>query len=182
MTTRSGTSSTRNRSTCSSTMTASSSGARYAASVARPSGGNSEYLMGRQYGLVASVRAGRMNLTRSGRWACCLCIAKYYTLHCKVLLDRPDRAAPVLPGLSIRVHDLHQTDRRIGATDDSPRLSRFERMRSWLYTEHERERHQCKNGRGADGGGRSASRARVTRSIWIAVCSRRQALAPSRSH
>ena len=39
------------------------------ASVARPSGGNSEYLIGRQYGLVASVSAGRMNLTRSGRMA-----------------------------------------------------------------------------------------------------------------
>src|SRR5215831_17148643 len=67
MTTRSGSSSSVNRSTCSSTMTASSSARRYAASVARPSGGKSEYLIGRQNGLVASVSAGRMNLTRSGR-------------------------------------------------------------------------------------------------------------------
>src|SRR5439155_13871658 len=67
MRTRSGRSSSWSGSTCSSTMTASSSGERYAASVARPSGGKSEYLIGRQYGLVASVRAGRMSLTRSRR-------------------------------------------------------------------------------------------------------------------
>src|SRR6266567_8066499 len=54
-------------STCSSTITAPSSGDKYAASVANPSGGNNEYLIGRQYGSVASVRAGRMNLTLSGR-------------------------------------------------------------------------------------------------------------------
>jgi len=48
-------------------MTAWSSGERYAASVARPSGGNNEYLIGRQKGLVASVSAGRMNFTRSVR-------------------------------------------------------------------------------------------------------------------
>src|SRR5205823_13354216 len=41
---------------------------RYAASVARPSGGNSEYLIGRKKGLVASVRAGRIIRTRSRRW------------------------------------------------------------------------------------------------------------------
>ena len=33
---------------CSSTITASSSGRRYAAKVAKPSGGNNEYLIGRQ--------------------------------------------------------------------------------------------------------------------------------------
>src|SRR5215471_21688129 len=54
-------------STCSSTMTDSSSGRRYAASVASPSGGNREYLIGRQYGLVASVSAGRISFTRKGR-------------------------------------------------------------------------------------------------------------------
>src|SRR3954453_9000023 len=67
MTTRSGASSNVSGSTCSSTMIAQSSAERYAASVARPSGGNSEYLMGRQYGSVASVSAGRMNFTVSGR-------------------------------------------------------------------------------------------------------------------
>src|SRR6266496_2679331 len=54
-------------STCSSTITAPSSGDKYAASVANPSGGNNEDLIGRQYGSVASVRAGRMNLTLSAR-------------------------------------------------------------------------------------------------------------------
>jgi hypothetical protein len=42
----------------------SSSGSRYPARVARPRGGNSEYLMGRNSGLVASVRAGRIIVTR----------------------------------------------------------------------------------------------------------------------
>ena len=37
---------------------------RYAARVAKPRGGNSEYLIGRQKGLVASVNAGRMSFTR----------------------------------------------------------------------------------------------------------------------
>src|SRR6185369_7770282 len=35
----------------------------YAASVASPSGGNNEYLIGRQNGLLASVRAGRIIFT-----------------------------------------------------------------------------------------------------------------------
>src|SRR5215510_14729109 len=64
MTTRSGESSRSSRSTCSSCRHASSPSSRYAASVARPSGGNSEYLIGLQSGLVASVSAGRMNFTR----------------------------------------------------------------------------------------------------------------------
>src|SRR5712691_6209384 len=41
----------------------SSSAPRYAESVARPSGGKSEYLIGRKNGLVASVRAGKIILT-----------------------------------------------------------------------------------------------------------------------
>src|SRR6185503_5896422 len=49
-------------STCSSCSEMSRSGSRYAARVARPRGGKSEYLIGRQYGLVASVNAGRINL------------------------------------------------------------------------------------------------------------------------
>jgi hypothetical protein len=44
-------------------MRARSAGARYAARVASPRGGKREYLMGRNSGLVASVRAGRTNLT-----------------------------------------------------------------------------------------------------------------------
>src|SRR6266852_6235784 len=63
MTTRSGSSSRRSFSTCSSTIVTSASSGRYAARVARPSGGNSEYLIGRKNGLVASVRAGRIILT-----------------------------------------------------------------------------------------------------------------------
>ena len=39
---------------------------RHVTRVARPSGGNSEYLMGRQNGLDASVRAGRIILTFIG--------------------------------------------------------------------------------------------------------------------
>src|SRR5262245_31694443 len=62
MTTRSGESSRSRISTCSSWISTSSS-PRYAASVARPSGGNSEYLIGRQNGLFASVSAGRIILT-----------------------------------------------------------------------------------------------------------------------
>src|ERR1700681_513099 len=65
--TRSGLSSVCSGSTCSSTMTASSSERRKAARVANPKGGNKEYLIGRQYGLVASVSAGRINFTRRGR-------------------------------------------------------------------------------------------------------------------
>ena len=65
MTTRSGrSSSSSSRSTCSSQIRTSSSGRRYPASVARPSGGNSEYLIGRKNGLVASVNAGRIIVTR----------------------------------------------------------------------------------------------------------------------
>src|SRR5579859_7441028 len=65
MTARSGrSSSSRSRSTCSSQMRTSSSGRRYPASVASPSGGKSEYLIGRKSGLVASVRAGRIIVTR----------------------------------------------------------------------------------------------------------------------
>lgn len=45
----------------------STSGSRYEASVARPSGGNKEYLIGRNSGLVASVRAGRIIFTRFSR-------------------------------------------------------------------------------------------------------------------
>src|SRR5207248_6124515 len=63
MTTRSGVLSRSSRSTCSSWISTWSSSRRYAASVARPSGGNSEYLIGRQNGLVASVSAGRIILT-----------------------------------------------------------------------------------------------------------------------
>ncbi len=64
MTTRSGASSVRSLSTCSSVMLTSSSAEVYAASVASPKGGNSEYLMGRKSGLVASVSAGRIILMR----------------------------------------------------------------------------------------------------------------------
>src|SRR3990170_596809 len=45
-------------------MLTSSPGPRYPASVASPSGGNSEYLMGLQNGLFASVSAGRIIFTR----------------------------------------------------------------------------------------------------------------------
>src|SRR5262245_24891946 len=83
ITTRSGVSSVLSFSTCSSTMTASSSGERYAARVASPSGGKSEYLIGRQKGLVASVRAGRTNVTRRDRCAA-------MSLHCKVICSGPD--------------------------------------------------------------------------------------------
>src|SRR6266571_5990565 len=51
-------------STCSSCREISRSGSKYAARVARPRGGNNEYLIGRQKGLVASVNAGRMSFTR----------------------------------------------------------------------------------------------------------------------
>ena len=94
--------------TCSSTITASSSGRRYAASVARPSGGNSEYLIGRKYGLVASVSAGRTNVTRRGpgigkpvfrqagpspayAWA----MRRVSTLYCKVLSDVNHGSGPL---------------------------------------------------------------------------------------
>src|ERR1700730_2534521 len=63
MMTRSGWSLRSSFSTCSSCREISRSGSRYAARVARPSGGKSEYLIGRQYGLVASVSAGRINFT-----------------------------------------------------------------------------------------------------------------------
>src|SRR3954470_14149334 len=64
ITTRSGRSpSSRSGSTCSSQMRTSSSSRRYPASVARPSGGKSEYLIGRKNGLVASVSAGRIIFT-----------------------------------------------------------------------------------------------------------------------
>ena len=62
-----GSSSQRSVSTCSSTSVSWSDGAQYAASVASPSGGNKEYLIGRKKGLVASVNAGRMNLMRMPR-------------------------------------------------------------------------------------------------------------------
>jgi hypothetical protein len=45
-------------------MVTSSVSSRYAASVARPSGGNREYLIGRKRGLFASVSAGRIIFTR----------------------------------------------------------------------------------------------------------------------
>src|SRR5256886_4154072 len=65
ITTRPGGSSPRSsRCTCSSRIRASSSGRRYPASVARPSGGKSEYLIVRKNGLVASVSAGRIIVTR----------------------------------------------------------------------------------------------------------------------
>src|SRR5438552_4034101 len=68
MTARSGRSSSRSsRRTCSSQIRTSSSGRRYPASVARPSGGNNEYLIGRKNGLVASVSAGRIMVTRMER-------------------------------------------------------------------------------------------------------------------
>src|SRR5262245_36973593 len=106
MTTRSGSSSVVRGWTCSSTIVGSSSGRRYAASVARPSGGKSEYLMGRQYGLVASVSAGRMNLTRS-RLTRILCIVKYTRAAARrsgglfrlVVLDHPG------PLAQLRVRD-----------------------------------------------------------------------------
>src|SRR5215813_10629174 len=63
MTTRSGSSSRSSVSTCSSCKHTSSSSLRYPARVASPSGGNSEYLIGRQKGLLASVSAGRIILT-----------------------------------------------------------------------------------------------------------------------
>src|SRR5947207_9216675 len=64
ITTRSGSSSRRRGSTCSSTMDTSSSGSRYPASVASPSGGNSAYLTGRSAVPVASTSAGRIIFTR----------------------------------------------------------------------------------------------------------------------
>src|SRR5260370_14276963 len=64
MMTRSGSSFRSSFSTCSSCSEISMSGSRYAARVAKPRGGNNEYLTGRQKGLVASVNAGRMNFTR----------------------------------------------------------------------------------------------------------------------
>src|SRR5215213_4728021 len=67
ITTRSGRSSRSRGCTCSSTREISIAGSRYAASVARPSGGNNEYLIGRQNGPVASVSAGRIILTVRGR-------------------------------------------------------------------------------------------------------------------
>ena len=63
----SGESSSLSGSTCSSTMTASSSGRDKQPMWPAPSGGNNEYLIGRQYGSLASVREGRMNLTLRGR-------------------------------------------------------------------------------------------------------------------
>ena len=71
MMTRSGASSVRICSTCSSTISASSSGDRNAARVASPSGGKSEYLIGRKNGLFASVSAGKKNLTFKAAPACC---------------------------------------------------------------------------------------------------------------
>src|SRR3990172_5712546 len=62
-TTRSGESSSSSLSTCSSWIVTSSSASRYPSRVARPSGGNNEYLIGLQKGLLASVRAGRIILT-----------------------------------------------------------------------------------------------------------------------
>src|SRR5262245_31031270 len=80
MTTRSGASLKSSFSTCSSTMLTSSSGFRYPASVARPSGGNNEYLMGRNSGLVASVKAGRIILILIlGTLSQCTC---YYKVFC----------------------------------------------------------------------------------------------------
>src|SRR5207237_1532231 len=64
MITRSGSSLRSSFSTCSSCREISRSGSKYAARVARPRGGNNEYLIGRQKGLVASVNAGRMSFTR----------------------------------------------------------------------------------------------------------------------
>src|SRR3990172_7499576 len=46
-------------------MLTSSPGSRYPASVASPSGGNSEYLIGLQNGLFASVSAGSIIFTRT---------------------------------------------------------------------------------------------------------------------
>src|SRR5262245_25890508 len=63
MTTRSGSSSRSSVSTCSSCKRTSSSSTRYPARVASPSGGNREYLIGRQNGLLASVSAGKIILT-----------------------------------------------------------------------------------------------------------------------
>src|SRR5688500_5525646 len=63
LTTRSGVSFILRTSTCSSCISTSSSFVMYAASVARPRGGKSEYLIGRKNGLVASVSAGRIILT-----------------------------------------------------------------------------------------------------------------------
>src|SRR5438093_777219 len=67
MTTRSGSSSIGTFSTCSSQIDTSSSSSRKPARVASPSGGKSEYLMGRKNGLVASVKAGRIIFTRIWR-------------------------------------------------------------------------------------------------------------------
>ena len=62
MQTRSGKSSNFRVSTCSSTISISSSSPQKEASVANPSGGNKEYFIGLQYGLLASSSAGKINL------------------------------------------------------------------------------------------------------------------------
>src|SRR5437868_3956949 len=65
-------------STCSSVMVTSSLSSRYAARVASPNGGNREYLIGRNSGLVASVSAGRIIFTLMPRgYNGVLYIAKY---------------------------------------------------------------------------------------------------------
>src|SRR5437868_5860045 len=65
-------------STCSSVMVTSSLSSRYAARLASPNGGNREYLIGRNSGLVASVSAGRIIFTLMPRgYNGALYIAKY---------------------------------------------------------------------------------------------------------
>src|SRR6266496_658953 len=70
MTTRSGSSSRFNVSTCSSWSVTSLSSFRYAARVAKPRGGKREYLIGLQKGLFASVTAGKIILTFMGTLLC----------------------------------------------------------------------------------------------------------------
>src|SRR5256885_1563061 len=97
-------------STCSSVMVISSLSSRYAARVASPNGGNSEYLIGRNSGLVASVSAGRIIFTFMAD------SIQRSTLHYKVLADRRRRGTS-----TIFLHD--ETVGRSG--NDFERSSRF---------------------------------------------------------
>src|SRR3990172_1053587 len=89
MMTRSGTSSKSSFSTCSSCRVTSSFSCKYPASVARPSGGKSEYLIGRQNGLVASVSAGRIILTFIRASLRLRSLYTTWTCHCYVLSLEP---------------------------------------------------------------------------------------------
>src|SRR5262245_4456529 len=103
--------------TCSSSSQASSSGERYAARVARPSGGKSEYLIGRQYGSVASVRAGRISFTRRRRR-----IALQYKVYYLAMRKRLFDVAGALGGLLVFAPVMAAVSAAILAEDGGPVL------------------------------------------------------------